>query len=273
MTIRYMFPFICVALTGCASIVELRPDEVDDVVYEFTAEGRASTHGVEVRQGQDPHLLLETTRMCGIGEVLTRSCRAEVYVPLRDATGSGDAVTVKIPTATLLGLYDEETFTTQEITRAELRYGSDTLDPEWDPWGAAGVMVFGPSGFAGFHFHLFPHPALALDTTFFAAPGFGAAASLGLRFRPVAFGPMRPFIGASTSNYITAGQTVEDGDIESFSALVTAVRTGLDIEFADRRGLLGLELDLQYNLADQRVGFFSPKAWTPFGGAYVAYQF
>ena len=118
--------------------------------------------------------------------------------------------------------------------------------------------------------HWFMFDQFVVDIGAMGAPHIGVFYG-GVRFRPVRFGNVLPFVGG-VSNAILGANPDPDSTADTPPSGRVGPRLGVDIELSGRRLLLGLEADLFYNLSGDGFIFGDEGNWQPFGGLYLAYQ-
>lgn len=160
----------------------------------------------------------------------------------------------------------------KEVAVAEIR----SLRLQWDPperrpQVGVGMTLLGPAGLGGISFHWLPVRWVGLEFGSLTDPRSGILNWIGGRLRPVAIGPVLPFVGVFGHASLW-GTDIFDPDSPPARAVFTyGGRLGVDLALS-RHFLLLLEVDFARTSRPSEALFPGEgREWIPMGGVTAIY--
>lgn len=261
---------VVLGASGCRHSVPVDRSRLLEVGrYHETGSVTVNDAGKEVAfdRGNAPNLRLRLKRSCSFWQILNNRCDKLVLSALDDVRVVDGRLLLRVKTSVLLGTKRDVRVDIAEVESAALEVKGYT-PRSFSPRFGLGFSVLGPSGIVGLGFQYLPSQWLALELTALPAADV-LALSAGMRIRPWALGPVRPFIGAF--GHYGAAFEVATGD--SVSLAVVGPRAGLDIELGRGRGLLTLEFDLPRLVHGDSFYGDLRGPFIPWGGATISVLF
>lgn len=186
--------------------VSVPPERLSDVMRLRDGESviiEEDGRAVVVHPSDEPRLMVERAPQCSIwGRAFDQDRCQLLKVPLDHARVEGDELHLDAYEGSFWWAARENaamTLRAEDVHAITLQY----TPPDRVRFGM-GLVVLGPSRFAGYQFLLLPAPWLGLEAGLAGVPDAGAWVWSGLRVRPVEWGIARPFVGAFL-NYGASG--------------------------------------------------------------------
>jgi hypothetical protein len=249
---RLSLALLCLSLSAasCARPVAVAPAALPALAGAREQPVSLSYGGESLHlQPERLRLKLRTSRGCSPWSILARTCDRYLYAPLGEVTYEGGALRLPVRVSSLPKRYREVRLSLDEIRDAAVMVRSEEL-PGWRPRFGLGFAVAGPSGVAGASAQYLPAPWLGLEAGALPAADL-LVAFAALRLRPVALGPVRPFVGAFV-NYLGA---FDPSSGESASLSSAGGRLGLDLALGRGHTLFSGEVNLAHPLGADRAFF------------------
>lgn len=276
---RYPGVLLMLLSCSCAHTVRIPTERLPEVLaiaegrtVVLEDDGRTYTVGPE----QEPRLVLERDFDCDFFERLATpaDCVNPTVLDLDEVRAEGAQLHYEVLRGGSLGLLNA----TREpvvvpygsIRSLALRFD----DPDKRAHGGIGVSVLGPARFVGFQAQWIAVEWLAIDGGLSFAPDLGAFVWAGMRLRPVAFGSLRPFVGAFVNHASLQTGAEDAGEVAIERELTLGPRLGADLSLS-RHVLLTIEADLLYR-DEPRVdwlGSGTSAHWITSSGVAVSYLF
>lgn len=250
--------FLAAALTGIGCVyhpykLHLRPEqlhEIEPLQRDEAIELEAEKEQVSIAPEDDPSLRFERKLTCSLFDRLSdpKRCGRPPLVSVYDVEILAESITVHGPWP----LPNEE-IPFSDLERVEIVWDP----PERRPLFGFSLYLLGPTRFPfSLGAQWYPLPWLAVEGgVSFPIPHLGGSAWTGLRLRPIAIGPLRPFVGAFAN--AAAYGVPEDWPEEVSNADHSAgPRAGLELQLS-RRLILMAEVDYFAYRSNPAVGLVS----------------